>query len=232
MLEFIFMLTRSDQTVMDAPDVYESLRTTDLRYVGFKDVGVPVETLSELTKAIRSDGRTVVLEVVSLSADDELRSVRVGLDLGVDLIMGGTHPGAVLPLLEGSPIRYLPFPGTVVDHPSVLTGSIEDIAEHARELASMPGVYGLDLLAYRHAGDVPALMTAVVAASEGPVVVAGSIDSDERIDEVRASGAWGFTVGSAVFERCFVADGSYAEQVRHILALAANTQHEEPGQNQ
>jgi len=222
MLEFIFMLTRSDQTVTDALDVYESLRTTDLRYVGFKDVGVPVETLRELAKSIRGDGRAVVLEVVSLSADDELHSVRVGLDLGVDLIMGGTHPDVVLPLLEGSPIRYLPFPGTVIDHPSVLTGSVDEIAAHARELASMPGVYGLDLLAYRHAGDVPALMAAVVAASEGPVVVAGSIDSDERIDEVRASGGWGFTVGGAVFDRCFVTDGSYAEQVRHILARAAS----------
>jgi len=221
MLEFIFMLTRDDQTVTDALEVYEDLRDTGLRYVGFKDVGVPPETLRELTAAIRGDGRAVVLEVVSLSTDDELRSVRVGLDLGVDLIMGGTHPEAVLPLLEGSPVRYLPFPGTVIDHPSVLTGSIDEIAEHARRLTSLPGVHGLDLLAYRHAGDVPALMAAVVAASRGPVVVAGSIDSDERIEVARASGAWGFTVGGAVFDRCWLPGGSCAEQVRHILERAA-----------
>jgi hypothetical protein len=221
MLEFIFMLTRDDQTVTDALEVYEDLRDTGLRYVGFKDVGVPPETLRELTAAIRGDGRAVVLEVVSLSTDDELRSVRVGLDLGVDLIMGGTHPEAVLPLLEGSPVRYLPFPGTVIDHPSVLTGSIDEIAEHARRLTSLPGVHGLDLLAYRHSGDVPALMAAVVAASRGPVVVAGSIDSDERIEVARASGAWGFTVGGAVFDRCWLPGGSCAEQVRHILERAA-----------
>jgi len=221
MLEFIFMLTRDDQTVADALEVYEDLRDTGLRYVGFKDVGVPPETLRELTAAIRGDGRAVVLEVVSLSTDDELRSVRVGLDLGVDLIMGGTHPEAVLPLLEGSPVRYLPFPGTVIDHPSVLTGSIDEIAEHARRLTSLPGVHGLDLLAYRHSGDVPALMAAVVAASRGPVVVAGSIDSDERIEVARASGAWGFTVGGAVFDRCWLPGGSCAEQVRHILERAA-----------
>ena len=221
MLEFIFMLTRDDQTVTDALEVYEDLRDTGLRYVGFKDVGVPPETLRELTAAIRGDGRVVVLEVVSLSTDDELRSVRVGLDLGVDLIMGGTHPEAVLPLLEGSPVRYLPFPGTVIDHPSVLTGSIDEIAEHARRLTSLPGVHGLDLLAYRHSGDVPALMAAVVAASRGPVVVAGSIDSDERIEVARASGAWGFTVGGAVFDRCWLPGGSCAEQVRHILERAA-----------
>lgn len=221
MIEFIFMLTRDDQTVTDALDVYAGLRDTGLRYVGFKDVGVPPGVLRELTDAIRCDGRNVVLEVVSLSTEDELRSVRVGLELGVDLIMGGTHPGAVLPLLEGSPVRYLPFPGTVIDHPSVLTGSIDEIAEHARRLTSLPGVHGLDLLAYRHAGDVPALMAAVVAASRGPVVVAGSIDSDERIEAVRASGAWGFTVGGAVFDRCWLPGGSCAEQVRHILERAA-----------
>lgn len=221
MLEFIFMLTRDDQTVSDAPEVYEGLRDTKLRYVGFKDVGVPPVTLHRLTEAIRADGRTVVLEVVSLSIEDELRSVRVGLELGVDMIMGGTHPQAVLPLLADSAVRYLPFPGTVIDHPSVLTGSIEEIAEHARELTELPGVHGLDLLAYRHAGDVPALMRAVVEASRGPVVVAGSIDSDARIDAVRASGAWGFTVGGAVFERCWLPDGSHADQVRHILERAA-----------
>ena len=61
MLEFIFMLTRDDQTVTDALGVYEGLRDTGLRYVGFKDVGVPPETLRDLTAAIRGDGRTVVL---------------------------------------------------------------------------------------------------------------------------------------------------------------------------
>jgi hypothetical protein len=220
MLEFIFMLTRDDQTVPDALEVHDGLRDVPLRYVGFKDVGVPVETLRRLAGAIKNDGRLTVLEVVSLSIEDELRSIHVGLELGVDLIMGGTHPDVVLPILSGSGTRYLPFPGTVVDHPSVLTGSIDEIAGHASVLTAMPGVHGLDLLAYRHAGDVDALMRAVVKSASGPVVVAGSIDSDTRIEAVRASGAWGFTVGGAVFERSFVPGGSYADQVRHILEQA------------
>jgi hypothetical protein len=220
MPEFIFMLTRDDQTVPDALGVYAGLRETGLRYVGFKDVGAPTGTLRRLADAIRADDRNVVLEVVSLSVDDEVRSVRAGLELGVDIIMGGTHPDAVLPLLAGSAVRYMPFPGVVVGHPSVLTGPLEDITDHARSLTAMPGVFGLDLLAYRHAGDVPALMSAVVAASAGPVVIAGSIDSDSRIDAVRASGAWAFTVGGAVFDRCWVPGGSYADQVRAILARA------------
>ncbi len=38
-MDFIFMLTNHDATVADAVEVYESIRTTGLRLVGFKDVG-------------------------------------------------------------------------------------------------------------------------------------------------------------------------------------------------
>ena len=221
MSEFIFMLTHDDMTVPDALDVYDSIRTTGLRYVGFKDVGVPVDVLRKLTTRIRADRRTPVLEVVSISVDDEVRSIRTGLDIGVDILMGGIHPEAALPILAGSGIRYFPFPGTVVGHPSVLTGTVESIAEHARTLSETPGIDGLDLLAYRFAGDVPALIRAVQAAAAVPVVVAGSIDSDERIGVVHDAGAWGFTIGGAVFDRRFSEHGTVADQIEHALRVAA-----------
>jgi hypothetical protein len=220
MSEFIFMLTRDDRTVPDALDAYEAVRRTGLRYVGFKDIGVPADVLFRLAEKIRNDGRCVVLEVVSLTVEDELRSVRAGVEIGVDMLMGGTHPAQVLPLLEGRPIRYFPFPGTVVDHPSVLQGDITDIAAHARQLTETRGIHGLDLLAYRHSGDVPALMSAVQRASAGPVVVAGSVDRDERIGAIISAGTWGFTIGGAVFDRRFVPGASYSEQVVHVLRMA------------
>ena len=65
MIEFIFMLTHNDQTVPDALDVYGTLRDTELRYVGFKDIGLPTARLRELADAARADGREVFLEVVS-----------------------------------------------------------------------------------------------------------------------------------------------------------------------
>ena len=171
MIEFIFMLTRDDQTVPDALEVYGTLRDTDLRYVGFKDIGLPPARLRELARAMRSDGREVFLEVVSERAEDELRSVQAALDIGVDWLMGGTHAGEALAILDtigppGTPgrPRYCPFPGRVVGHPSILEGTLEEIAESARELTARPGVDGLDLLAYRWEGDVPALVRAVVDA--------------------------------------------------------------------
>ena len=169
MIEFIFMLTHNDQTVPDALDVYGTLRDTDLRYVGFKDIGLPPARLRELADAIRADGREVFLEVVSERAEDELRSVTAALDIGVDWLLGGTHPDEALAVLDqvgppGTPgrPRYCPFPGRVVDHPSILEGTVDEIAESARDLTARDGVDGLDLLAYRWTGDVPALVRAVV----------------------------------------------------------------------
>jgi hypothetical protein len=220
MSEFIFMLTKDDQTVRDALSVYDDVRDAPLRHVGFKDIGQPVSVLRALAAKIRADGRTAVLEVVSTDRDSEVRSVLAGVEIGVDLLMGGTHPDAVLPLLRGSGLRYFPFPGRVVGHPSILTGTVEEIARSAGDLTARPGVDGLDLLAFRHDGDVPGLIEKVVATARGPVVVAGSIDSAERIHTVSRSGAWGFTVGGAVFDQAFVRGGSLRVQIEEILRRA------------
>jgi hypothetical protein len=220
--EFIFMLTHNDATVGDALEVYGTLRDIDeLRYVGFKDVGAPFEQLQALTAAIQADGRTVMLEVVSEDVDAEVRSIEAARRLGVDWVLGGTHPERALPLLAGSGIRYCPFPGTVVGHPSVLRGTVESIAESARGLTALEGVYGLDLLAYRFDGDVPALARAVVSACGAPVIAAGSVDSRERIMALASAGVWGYTIGGAIIEGRMPGGPSIAGQVREVLALTA-----------
>lgn len=227
MIEFIFMLTRNDQTVPDAMAVYDGIRDTDLRLVGFKDVGLPATQLRELASAMRADGREVFLEVVSERAEDELRSVAAALDIGVDWLLGGTNVDAALRILDqvgppGTPgrPRYCPFPGRVVGHPSVLEGTLDEIVASARDLTSRPGVDGLDLLAYRWEGDVPELVRDVVAASAGPVIAAGSVDSGERIGALAAAGAWAFTIGGAIFDGRLPAGSSVREQVDCALAFA------------
>lgn len=220
MAEFLFMLTKNDVTVPDCLDVYEQVRGARLRWVGFKDIGVPLATLRELVRRIRADGRNTVLEIVSTDAAAELNSIRAGLDLGVDLLMGGTQPDAALPLIRDARVRYFPFPGTIVGHPSVLEGTIESISESARELTARDGIDGLDLLAYRWKGDVPALVRRVVSSSSGQIVVAGSIVNAEQIRIVTAAGAWGFTIGGAVFDRVLVPGGSLRAQVDWALDQA------------
>jgi hypothetical protein len=216
--EFIFMLTHSDRTVPDARAVYDDVRATGLRYVGFKDIGLPIAELRELAAAIRSDGREVMLEVVSEDKDDELRSIRAALEIGVDWLLGGTHPDEALEILAGTAVRYCPFPGRVIGHPSLLRGTIEEIAADAASLTARPGVHGLDLLAYRYDGDVGALTAAVNERSNGPVIAAGSVDSLERIDVLARIGVWGFTIGGAIFDGRFRGAPSVAAQIETVLA--------------
>ncbi len=217
MLQFIFMLTNHDATVPDALAVYDEIRDLPLRYVGFKDVGLPPERLRELAERMHADGREVMLEVVSERAEDELRSIRAALDIGADWVLGGTHPDEALGILAGSGKRYCPFPGRVIGHPSLLRGTIDEIAESARSLTARDGVFGLDLLAYRYDGDVPELVSAVVGAASGPVIAAGSVDSAERIRVLAERGVWGFTIGGAVFERRLPAGPSVRDQVAWVL---------------
>jgi hypothetical protein len=222
MIEFIFMLTQFDKTVPDAISVYEQTRGTGLRYVGFKDIGASPADLAEITKTAHADGLEVMLEVVSTSADDEIRSLRAAADIGVDWVLGGTHAESGVEIFEGSPVRYCPFPGEVTGHPSVLGGSIDSIADHTRALTAMPGVYGVDLLAYRHTMvDPVALTRSVVKAAAGPVIVAGAITGADQIGAVAAAGAWAFTIGSAIFEGQLPGAPSVAAQIRGVLAASA-----------
>jgi hypothetical protein len=206
--DFIFMLTRNDRTVTDAAPHLRTALDAGVRHIGFKDVGLPVAALTALNAQIRAGGATSYLEVVSLDRDSEIASARAAIGIGVDCLMGGTHPDDVLPLIAGTGIRYYPFPGRVSGHPSVLEGSIAEIAGSAREIATRDGVHGLDLLAYRSGEDGPALIAEVCKAAAGkPVIVAGSIDDAGRIRAVRDAGAAGFTIGTAALDGRFSASG-------------------------
>lgn len=220
MLEFIFMLTHHDRTLERALDVYDDIRDLPLRYVGFKDVGVPHATLRELARRMHEDGRQVMLEVVSERAEDELRSIAAAVDIGVDWVLGGTHPDEGLEAIGGASVKYCPFPGRVIGHPSLLRGTIDEIAQSAHDLTAREGVYGLDLLAYRYDGDVEAMITAVLERATGPVIAAGSVDSVERIETLGRLGVWGFTIGGAIFEGRLPAGPTVREQLEVALAAA------------
>jgi hypothetical protein len=156
-----------------------------------------------------------------VSREAEVASVEAAIAAGVDWVLGGTNPDAVVPLLRGTAIRYCPFPGRVVGHPSVLEGTVDEIAASAAALTGTDGVYGVDLLAYRHAGaDIAELTKAVVAASAGPVIAAGSVTSAGQIRTLAEAGAWGFTIGSAIFDGQLPGAPDVAAQVREVLTIA------------
>src|SRR3954451_3298851 len=222
MINFIFMLTHSDATVPNALEVLGELRDSGLEYVGFKDVGASAEQLGKITDAAHEQGLEVMLEVVSTSAEEERRSLKAALEIGVDWVLGGTNTETGVEILAGADLRYCPFPGTVVGHPSVLEAKIAAIAADAARLTATPGVDGVDLLAYRHAtANVQALVEAVVAASQGPVIAARSVVDFEQIALLAPAGVWGFTIGSAIFENRLPGGPGVPCQVRAVLDASA-----------
>ena len=104
------MLTRNDRTVTDAADHLAVAQRVGLRHIGFKDIGLPFDRLRELNHMIRAGGATSYLEVVSEDRDSEIASARAAVEIGVDVLLGGTHAEDVLPVIAGSGLRYYPFP--------------------------------------------------------------------------------------------------------------------------
>ncbi|MER6434113.1 hypothetical protein ABT272_41500 [Streptomyces sp900105245] len=220
-MEFIFMLTHNDRTVPNALEVLHEVSKTGLRHIGFKDVGASPELQRSLTAAAHEAGMTVYLEVVSVDKADELAAIDAAITAGVDWIVGGKFATEATERLEGTSIKFAPFPGRVVGHPSVLEGTVEEIAAHARALVATRGVSGVDLLAYRHSGVDPLELTrAVAAAIDAPVIAAGSVVSEEQIHGLATAGAWGFTIGGAIFDGALPGDRDVVAQVRTALSYA------------
>jgi hypothetical protein len=223
-MDFVFMLTRDDATVGNALDLVEIARALGLKHIGFKDVGAEAPTLRRLTSAIREAGASAWMEVVATTRDDELRSIALGRDLGVDWLMGGVHAEEALKILAGSATRYLPFAGRPSGHPTRLGGSAAEVEAHCQAFAAL-GCAGVDILAYRATEAEPIDLIAACRrgfAGAGRVVAAGSINSAERIAAIRAAGADAFTIGTAAIEASYAPGaGPLEAQLRAVLADCA-----------
>lgn len=223
-MEFIFMLTQDDQTIPHAEQVLQQLGDTGLRYVGFKDVGTTPERRRGLVELAHDLRLEVMMELVAPDPATELASMESAITAGADWILGGTQVDAGCDLIQGTGIKYCPFPGIVEGHPSVLRGDSDFIAQQAKQFVDRDEVFGVDLLAYRHPDSEPTQLIALVASlcQPAPVIVAGSISNEQQVRKVAAAGAWGFTVGTAIFDGRFgeVGDG-VAAAVRNVLAHAA-----------
>jgi len=221
MSEFIFMLTRNDQTVADARSLYEQVASAGIRHFGCKDLGLPRKELEALLADIHVDGQTSYLEVVSETREATLESARVAAELAPDYLIGGTFVGLIQEIIAGSSIRFFPYIGHVIDHPCLLRGSIDEIAEDARHVQEA-GVDGINLLAYRYDGEVPALINAVSAVTTLPLICAGSVDSLARVRELSSLGVWAFTVGTAALDLQIVPGAPLLTQLEAILETAAD----------
>jgi hypothetical protein len=220
-MDFIFMLTRHDQTVLDCLTVFEDIRALKLGHVGFKDIGVDKPMLHALNQAIKGSGATSYMEVVSTTPEAALNSARIAGEIGIDRLLGGTDVEAILTVLRGTGIRYYPFPGRPVGHPTKLGGTPAEVEAQCRRFIEM-GCAGVDLLAYRATEADPIELTRAARRGlgrQGGLICAGSVDGAERIAALKQAGCDAFTIGSAAFDGSFSPrKGRLVSQLQDILA--------------
>lgn len=207
------MLTWHDFTVENAAQVFEQCRSSQAQYWGFKEHPLPLESMKRLYSHMHDCGKTTVLEVVAYSEQEGLEGARVAAQCGCDILMGTKFFDSISSLCRDHGISYMPFVGDVTGRPSVLQGTARGMIDEARRYIER-GASGIDLLGYRYTGDAQALISAVVDNVDAPVCLAGSIDSYERLDQVKQAAPWAFTIGSAFFENKF--DGTFAQQVDKV----------------
>lgn len=216
--ELIVMLTHNDRTVSNAAEIFEACKDAPAVNWGFKEVGLPLEEMKQLFSYMKQCGKHTFLEVVAYTEEECMEGAKMAVACGVDVLMGTLFFDSINDYCKANGLKYMPFVGKITGRPSVLEGTIEGMIEEANSYLAK-GVYGIDLLGYRYTGDAAELNRAFVAGVKAPVCLAGSISNYQRLDEVKATGAWTFTIGGAFFENKF--DGTFAEQITKVVEYMA-----------
>ncbi|MBO4897391.1 MAG: hypothetical protein J5590_03745 [Clostridia bacterium] len=213
--KLIVMLTHNDKTVENAYEVFDSSKDSKAEYWGFKEEGLPLPEMKKLYSYMKACGKKTFLEVVAYTEAECLEGAKMAAECGCDILMGTLYFDSINAFCKEHGLKYMPFVGEIVGRPSVLGGTIGGMVEEANSYLKK-GVYGFDLLAYRYVGDADLLIREFVKKVDAPVCIAGSINSYERLDAVKAAGAWTYTIGGAFFENKF--DGSFKEQINKVCS--------------
>lgn len=202
--KLIVMLTLNDQTISNALDVFEKCRDLPVDFWGFKNTGISEPDMQKLVAEIKRANKSAVLEVVTYTEESCLDAVRFALENGIDYLIGSLFSQRAQEILLASSIKYHPYVGQVYGSPSILSGNIKEIIEDAKRLCAY-GVSGINLLAYRSNECTPfVLAQELVKQVDSNVIVAGSIDSVDRLKEINIINPWAFTMGGALLNEKFV----------------------------
>jgi len=215
--KLILMFTQNDVTVANAIEAFEEVKDLPVDFFGFKEIGIPPEKMKLLNDKIHAAGFQSFIEVVEYDEDKISGPAKMAVDMDFDYLMGTVYYPSIWKIIDKK-IKYFPFCGKIYQRPSILDGTIEEIAADAKRIEAA-GANGFDLLAYRHIKPekVNELVAVVKNAVKVPIVSAGSINSFARLQETIDQGVWGFTIGGAFFEKKFIPGGSYRDNVAAVL---------------
>ena len=213
LLNLVVMLTCNDLTVHNAYELFADCKDSKAQFWGFKEKPLPFAQMKKLYAYMKQCGKTTVLETVAYTEAQCLEGARMAVDCDCDILMGTFFFDSVNELCRKNGFKYMPFVGEVTGRPSVLSGDADALIAHAKRCLEK-GVYGFDLLGYRYVGNAAALNKKFVAGVDAPVCIAGSVNSFQRLDELKDAAPWAFTIGSAFFENRF--GGTFGEQIDRV----------------
>lgn len=211
--ELIVMITWRDYTVENALEIFEQCKYSDARYWGIKEHSLPLAEMKKLFAEMKKYGKTTILEVVAYTEEEGMAGAKMAAECGCDILMGTVYADSINLFCQEHNLKYMPFVGTISGRPSVMSGNIDNIIAEAQEYVDK-GVWGINLLGYRYTGDIIELNNRFVEEVDAPVCLAGSINSYNRLDEVKNANPWAFTIGSAFFEQKF--GSSISEQINNV----------------
>lgn len=215
----IIMLTKNDVTVDNALETFNSCRDLPIQYWGFKNVGLSKSEMSKLISSMKASGKKIFLEVVTYNKESCMEAARFACDSGIDYLIGTLYFPDVWKYLKSMQIQYFPFIGNVHSNPSILTGTSKDMISQANNLYKK-NIPGVDILAYRYDGKEPEqLAKEIVTHIKSKAIIAGSIDSIERLKEVMNIHPWGFTIGSALFNGNFAYKENFRTNLEKVLKI-------------
>lgn len=219
--ELLVMLVQNDRTVENAIELFNDAKHLPIMHWGFKDVGLEKEKMIELVKEMKAAGKTTYLEIMSFDEKGGLESAQLAIDCGFDVAIGTAYSDSIKNLLKNSSTKYYPFTGKLEGHPATLVGTVDEIVEHGKMMQAK-GVDGLAISTYRFKGNHKELIQAIADEIEIPVISAGSINSFERIDELKQAGVWGVTIGSGFFKKEFSPEGTFNENIEAVVEWISN----------
>lgn len=212
-MNLIVMLTHNDKTVTNANEIFEKCKNSNAKYWGMKEEGLPISEMKKLYKCMKQNNKITVLEVVAYTEEEGLNGANIAIECNVDILMGTLFYDSINELCKRHNIKYMPFVGKVSKRPSILEGSAEDMIKEANNYIEK-GVYGIDLLGYRYIGYAIKLNKEIVENVNGPVCIAGSVNSYKRLNEVKDANPWAFTIGGAFFENRF--NDTFSNQINKV----------------
>lgn len=211
-MKLFTMLVKYDQTVPHAIEVFKANRDANTDGWGCKDIGLNLEATRQLISLMKATKKPTYMEIMAETPEACRKSAQFAIDAGVDVVIGGHYDEETASLLARADIEYYPFIGRLEGNPRTLYGEIDDIVSEAIE-TSQKNISGVTLAVYRYEGNQEQLLHSLVQKLDKPLFVAGSVNSEKRIKQLKSLGVAGITIGTSFFDSDFVSSGSFTDNV-------------------